>query len=93
MGNVIKFPQSVHSLVGGMTTDYFEFFCESCGVRIDHIEQKTEHPLVSWYEAKCPQCNTAYSFKMNIWTARMKKASADQGASDRGTSPIRRGTA
>ena len=77
MGSTFKFPQIVHSVVGGMTTNYFEFFCKSCGTRIDHIHQATEHPLVSWYEAECAKCATKYSFKMNIWTARMKNASAD----------------
>jgi hypothetical protein len=28
---------SVHSLIGGMITDYFEFWCQECGENVNRL--------------------------------------------------------
>jgi len=33
-----KFPQYLHSVIGGMTTDYFDFFCKECGEHIYSVD-------------------------------------------------------
>jgi hypothetical protein len=59
-----KVPQNLHSLVGGMTTDYFDFFCKGCGGHINRIEFYGIDSVGVRLRSKCPECGLESIFKI-----------------------------
>lgn len=56
----------VHSIVGGMTTDYFDFWCAECGSHIDRVEFYSEDSVGLRLRAVCPQCKVESIFKLKV---------------------------
>lgn len=56
----------VHSLIGGITTDYFEFWCKECGQPVIHLEFAGEDIVGVGLKAKCEKCERDYEFKIRI---------------------------
>ncbi len=59
----------VHSLIGGMTTDYFEFWCEECGQPVIHLEFAGEDTVGVRLKARCEKCKRDYEFKIRVMPA------------------------
>ena len=57
----------VHSLVGGITTDYFEFWCKECGGHINRLEHASEDPVGVRLRAKCKDCGREFEFKIKVF--------------------------
>jgi DNA-directed RNA polymerase subunit RPC12/RpoP len=66
--NIMAFEKShsVHSLVGGMTTDYFDFWCQKCDEQIDRLVFHSEDSVGVKLEAKCKKCNETMIFKVKV---------------------------
>jgi hypothetical protein len=60
----------VHTIVGGMTTDYFAFFCEKCKVSIDPLEFLGLVRHTPWFRGTCPICNETFEFKIQVLKGR-----------------------
>jgi hypothetical protein len=58
-------------LTGRMTTDYFSFFCPSCGYEIDHLVQTHDEGTRCQYTAEC-KCGENFWFKMSVWTSALR---------------------
>jgi hypothetical protein len=56
----------VHNLIGGITTDYFEFWCEECLERINGLEYYSEDIVGVKLKALCNKCNREYISKIRI---------------------------
>ena len=56
----------VHTLIGGMTTDYFDFWCEDCDAHIDGLHFASEDIVGVRLKASCPKCNKEIVFKLRI---------------------------
>ncbi len=56
----------VHSIVGGMTTDYFDFWCNACGEHIDRLEFVSQDPVGVQLKACCPNCKELHVFKLKV---------------------------
>jgi hypothetical protein len=56
----------VHNLIGGMTTDYFEFWCEDCVERINGLKYYGEDTVGVKLKAICKKCNREYIFKIRV---------------------------
>lgn len=54
-------------LYGGMTTDYFAFFCPKCKHEIIHgffIDDTKSSPSIFYAKARCKECDQTYEFKL-----------------------------
>jgi hypothetical protein len=60
----------VHTVVGGMTTDYFGFFCERCKERIDPLEFLGLVQHTPRFKGTCPVCKDTYEFKIQVMKGR-----------------------
>jgi len=60
----------VHTVVGGLTTDYFGFFCEKCQTRIDPLEFLGLVRHTPMFRGICPKCKSDYVFKIQILKGR-----------------------
>jgi hypothetical protein len=58
---------SLHGLIGGMTTDYFEFFCKEFGTHMDSINFYGFDSIGVKLTAKCSSCNREYIFKIKTF--------------------------
>lgn len=56
----------LHSLIGGMTTDYFDFFCKECGAHIPHIDFDCPDSVGVRLMSKCEECGEIHSFKIKV---------------------------
>ena len=54
----------VHSLIGGLTTDYFEFWCKDCGQHIRSLGFAGEDVVGVRLKAKCEKCEREFEFKI-----------------------------
>lgn len=59
-----KWPSSLHSVIGGMTTDYFDFFCEDCGTHINSVDFYGIDSVGVRLRSKCPKCGMESIFKI-----------------------------
>lgn len=66
--NIEKTPRMTHSLIGGMTTDYFAFWCKECGTEIPHLEFDSEDIIGVRLKSKCNGCGRESVFKINVMT-------------------------
>ena len=60
-------PISFDRLYGGMTTDYFAFFCPECHHEIInglYIDEKKSSPTIYYATVRCKECNKNYEFKL-----------------------------
>lgn len=55
-----------HTLIGGMTTDYFGFYCEKCKERVDPLEFLGLDPAVPKFKGICPECKDEFEFKIQV---------------------------
>ena len=53
----------LHSVIGGMTTDYFDFFCKECGTHIPYIDFYCLDSVGVKMMAKCGGCGLLSIFK------------------------------
>jgi hypothetical protein len=60
----IKAPNYLHSLAGGMTTDYFDFFCQGCGGHINRVEFYGIDSVGIRLRSKCIKCELEVIFKI-----------------------------
>ena len=60
----------VHTIVGGLTTDYFGFYCERCKERIDPLEFLGLVHHMPTFKLHCSKCNDTFVFKMEILKGR-----------------------
>ena len=51
-------------LYGGMTTDYFAFFCPKCGSEINNGVVIEDGPAIYRGMAECPNCEEKFKFKL-----------------------------
>ena len=61
-----KWPSSLHSVIGGMTSDYFDFFCQACGDHIYSVDFYGVDSVGVRLRSKCPKCGMESIFKMKI---------------------------
>lgn len=54
----------LHSVIGGMTTDYFDFFCKDCGTHIDRVDFDCYDSVGVRLMTKCKGCGESHSFKI-----------------------------
>jgi transcription elongation factor Elf1 len=59
-------------LYGGMTTDYFAFFCPKCEKEITGIEFLKMDGVIPVFSVKCQNCGFKTNFKMNVWGLDLK---------------------
>src|SRR2546427_1144257 len=57
---------SLHGLIGGMTTDYFDFFCKECSAQIPRVDFDCPHSVGVRLMCKCEHRGEIYSFKMKL---------------------------
>ena len=57
---------NVHSLIGGMTSDYFDFWCKECGNHINKLNYYSEDSVGVKLQAICDQCNREFVFKVKV---------------------------
>lgn len=56
----------VHGFIGGITGDYFEFWCKECGQKVYSLEFACEDSVGVRLKAKCEKCKKDYDFKIRI---------------------------
>jgi len=62
------YPISFERLYGGMTTDYFGFFCPKCHKEIQGIYLVDEGATPIYYaQIRCHECGDMYDFKLSKW--------------------------
>jgi len=54
----------VHSLIGGMTTDYFDIFCQNCDEIIEKLDFYGIDSVGVRLRAKCKKCGQESIFKL-----------------------------
>jgi len=54
----------LHSIIGGMTTDYFDFFCKECGTHIPYIDFYGLDSVGVRLMTKCDKCGEISIFKI-----------------------------
>jgi len=59
-------PPTLHSVIGGMTTDYFDFFCMECEAHIDRLTFYCEDSVGVQLQADCPKCGETSIFKIKV---------------------------
>lgn len=57
---------SLHSIIGGMTNDYCDFFCKECGSHINRIDFYGLDTVGVRLFTKCPKCGLTSIFKVKI---------------------------
>src|SRR5207249_4763684 len=57
---------TLHGIIGGMTTDYFDFFCKECGAHIPRLDFDCPDSVGVRLMCKCEQCGEIYSFKIKV---------------------------
>jgi len=57
---------SFERLYGGMTTDYFAFFCPKCNQELTGVVIEEEFALYKG-KARCDKCDQTYEFKLAKW--------------------------
>ena len=55
---------SLHSIIGGMTNDYYDFFCKECGSHINCVDFYCLDIVGVQLVSKCPNCGLTSIFKM-----------------------------
>ena len=60
----IENKQMLHSIIGGMTSDYFDFFCKECGAHIGDIDFYSIDIVGVRLMAKCKSCDSVSIFKI-----------------------------
>jgi len=60
-------PQNLHSVIGGMTTDYFDFFCRDCGAHINSLDFYGIDSVGVKLRSKCPKCEMESIFKIKTY--------------------------
>lgn len=60
----IKDKTNLHSIIGGMTTDYFDFFCEKCGSHINDVDFYRIDSVGVKLVSKCLNCGQVSIFKI-----------------------------
>jgi phage FluMu protein Com len=60
----------IHTIFGGLTTDYFGFYCDTCKKRMDPLEFLGLVHHTPTFRLKCPKCKEIYVFKMDILKGR-----------------------
>ena len=55
---------SLHSIIGGMTTDYFDFFCQQCGASIPRIFFYGLDSVGVRLMSRCDSCGEESIFKI-----------------------------
>jgi len=58
---------NLHSVIGGMTTDYFDFWCQDCVEHIDRLSYYGPDIVGVQLEARCKKCNKSHVFKINVF--------------------------
>lgn len=61
-----RFRPMVHTLIGGMTNDYFNLWCEECQEHIDGVQFHSEDVVGVQLRAICPRCRQEYVFKLKV---------------------------
>lgn len=61
-----RFRPTVHSLIGGMTNDYFNIWCEKCEAHIDGVQFHSEDIIGVQLKATCPVCKQEHVFKLKV---------------------------
>lgn len=56
--------QTLHSIIGGMTSDYFDFFCKECGTHLDRVDFYGLDIVGVRLMAKCSSCTSVSIFKV-----------------------------
>jgi len=59
-----KFPQYLHSVIGGMTTDYFDFFCKEYGEHIYSVDFYGIDSVGVRLRSICKKCGRESIFKI-----------------------------
>lgn len=62
-----KTPKNLHSVIGGMTTDYFDFFCKECGAHIPRVDFYGIDSIGVRLRSKCQGCGTEAIFKIKTY--------------------------
>lgn len=57
---------NVHSVIGGMTTDYFDFWCKECGSHINRLSFANEDIVGVRLKATCDKCHRDFEFKIKV---------------------------
>jgi len=60
----IKDKNILHSIIGGMTTDYFDFFCKECGSNIPYVDFYSIDSVGVKLVTKCLTCGKVSRFKI-----------------------------
>jgi hypothetical protein len=55
---------TLHSIIGGMTTDYFDFFCKECGANIPYVDFYGLDSVGVRLLTKCVGCGAVSIFKI-----------------------------
>lgn len=64
--NIEDKTRRLHSIIGGLTTDYFDFFCKECGSHINCVDFYGLDSVGVKLFTKCPNCNMISIFKIKI---------------------------
>jgi predicted RNA-binding Zn-ribbon protein involved in translation (DUF1610 family) len=56
----------ISGLVGGLTTDYFDFWCENCGEHIDRLDFHSQDVVGVRLQAVCEKCGREFVFKIKV---------------------------
>ena len=57
---------NVHSIEGGITADYLDFWCVDCGTHIPELRFYSEDAVGVRLRADCPKCNKTSIFKLKV---------------------------
>lgn len=55
---------TLHSIIGGMTNDYFDFFCKECGSHINNTDFYSLDTVGVKLVTKCDGCGNVSIFKL-----------------------------
>lgn len=57
----------LNHIIGGITTNYFEFYCKKCGRNIRRLSFYGIDTVGVKVMAKCEECNKPYIFKIRTY--------------------------
>ncbi|MCP3678215.1 MAG: hypothetical protein GY721_11700 [Deltaproteobacteria bacterium] len=60
----IEDKHTLHSVIGGMTTDYFDFFCQECGSHINEVDFYGFDSIGIRLMTQCSGCGDTSIFKI-----------------------------
>ena len=60
------FSKGLHALIGGITTDYFDLFCNDCGEHINVLDFYGIDSVGVKLRSLCPKCNKEVKFKIKV---------------------------